>query len=614
MKRGRITKKKSASRTAGVLQMRERISPVRASKDRIAHTERIMRPWSLFARTVALILVLFFVFVPVGDAYADEGEVAPTEVPAPSTAEETAPEAISEPVLEEAIAETLPAEAEEASLVLEGSDASPEETEQVDPQAGIAETTTDDAGGTEDAESDDTATTTDLGIDTGIATSSDTDAGAGTGTSASTDTDAETVSTSTQSGVDDPIGGSSDTATTTESVPEPIATTTEPTDEAIEVVPESPEPVATTTATTTADVATSSEPAPEISTHTTDADRFSFGATECVSLGNGAFQCVRSGESETVTMANGPLYAAKDVSGDMEIYLSNDSGSRPITQNDYDDDAPSADPVTGDIVWHAQIDDRSQVMHYDSETGAVTRVTKEAYNSMQPAIYDGDIVFQAWIGNDWEIVLIDDADGREILTDNDSHDITPSITKEYIMWQAFEDGEWVGKVYDRRTEEIETVRGMDGGKVENPRMIMVFDSTQENGDTDTLGYDPVSGEMVSLAVTPVPQSPERIPEPEPEQEEKALVQPTVTTRTETKQATSSDPGNDANASSTEPSATDTASSTLAIPNVATTSDDGVPSQNPEVEATPLPIPDLVIPAFSSSTNTVSDEATTTPSA
>jgi hypothetical protein len=227
-------------------------------------------------------------------------------------------------------------------------------------------------------------------------------------------------------------------------------------------------------------------------------------------------------------------------------------------------------------------------MHYNHKTGATTRLTKEAYNSMQPVSFGGDVVFQSWIGDDWEVVFIDAEDGREILTDNDVHDIAPSITKEFIMWQSFEEGAWVAKVYDRKTKEVQTVKGIEGGVVANPRMIMVFDNKKGNGDVETVGYDPVRGEVVPLAVTPV-SIPERIPEPEEKQEEKALVQPTTGIRIETKSATSTGNGDDE-----EPE----------TPAVATTTVDiSSESLSTIVPNATVDIPDLVIPAFSISTST-----------
>lgn len=614
MKKGRITQKKRATpRKVVSSHVIERVSPVRPLRTYKTEEVQVPHRWSLTARIVAFTLVLFFVLVPVGDAYADEtvaSEVVAVEAPVPVVTEpivEEAPEEVAEPTPEEGVVPEVLGAVEVS-----------EETVGDAP----AETVVDAESQSPDANSDEEVVVDAEvpAVDTGSieATTTQTDIILETEVSSSTPEDV--VTTGGETTADE----SGEVATSTEPTPESVATTTVPVDEIVVPIPDVtvPEVAPTATTTTTEEVvATTTDVTEEVSTHTTDADRFTFGVTECVAMGNGAFQCVRGGESGAETEVRGPLYAAKDASGDMEIYLSTETGTRPITANEYDDDAPSADPTTGDIVWQAQIDDRMQVMHYNRETGATTRITKEAYNSMQPSIYEGDIAFQAWIGNDWEIVLVDDMEGRKILTDNATHDITPSITNDYIMWQAFEGEEWVGKVYDRRTAEIETVRGMDGGKVENPRMIMVFDSTKENGDTDTLGYDPVSGEVVSLAVTPVPVAPEKIPEPEPEQDEKALVQPSVTTRTETKNSTSTDSGDGSNATSTEPIVVDTASSTPAVAPVATTTIDGVPTLDlttdaPVEDANVIPdmpvlteIPDLVIPAFSSTAN---DEATTSP--
>jgi hypothetical protein len=106
-------------------------------------------------------------------------------------------------------------------------------------------------------------------------------------------------------------------------------------------------------------------------------------------------------------------------------------------------------------------------------------------------------------------------------------------------------------VYNRASKNVETVHGIAAGKLENPRMIMVFDSAKENGDVETVGYDPLLGEVVPLAVTPTPL-PEQIPDPEPsEQGDKAFVQPSSTTpRVESRTASSSGSGDDPNSDAT----------------------------------------------------------------
>jgi hypothetical protein len=409
--------------------------------------------------------------------------------------------------------------------------------------------------------------------------------------------------------------GVSSASSTSRSNEEMTATTT-----GAEVVNENVLPPGTTTSPTIPQVAagevsttpprattTTPREAPLVLSHTTDAEKFTFTATECVPVGGGAFHCVKSDQQKTsLRSTSEPVYASRDQGGDLEIYESTESGPRAISDNNFDDDAPSKDVLTEDVVWQSLIDDRYQISHYHKKTGDVVQVTKEAYNSMQPAINDGDIVMQSWIGSDWDIVLIAKDGMRTILTDNDVHDIAPSITREFIMWQSHENDTWVGKVYDRSTKEVTTVKGLDGGKMENPRMVMVFDTKMENGDVETVGYDPETGDVVPLVATPVPL-PERIPDPEPTPEEKAFVQSSSTTpRIETRVGTTTGMGNDPQGDggesvSTLPAATSSASVGTSTPIEPVTSSVSIPSGTPSASDNVVSSPqDLVIAKIATS--------------
>ena len=300
-----------------------------------------------------------------------------------------------------------------------------------------------------------------------------------------------------------------------------------------------------------------------------------------------------------------------------------DGTPKKITDNTYDDDAPAIDPKTGDVVWHALINDRYQIMYYKRTTGLTTKMTNDSFNSMQPAIYDGAVVFQSWIGNNWEIALIDTDGARTVLTDTPTHNIAPSINADYITWQAREGETWVAKVYDRKTKNIETVKGVDGGKVENARMVLVYDNKTENGDVQTMGYDPAKGVTVPLTATPA-SLPNNVPVPESQKNVPVFVQPTTTPKIEVKIATTPGSGDPlAGTGSTTPdigvtNATSTAATTTpAIPDVT------IATSTARVATSTLPvapildltsgtstlatstIPDLVVPAFNATTDATS---------
>lgn len=530
--------------------------------------------FGLTSRFAATVLILFFIFVPLADAYADNSTL-PIDVELLNVQTSETPVEVVEATPEAAAAEeqVSPSSAEEIPVAEEIAEKTIPEVVPEEIVVPVGETLLD-------------ATTTETVADDLSTTTFDVPPSSGDST-LSTSTPPVVLATSTPAVEDLPI------ATTTPDVVPVVLPIVD---------------VATTAPIVATSTEVVSEITPEVSTHKTDADRFAFSTTECVPLGNGAFHCVRATEQASVGDDRGDLYSARDVGGDLEIYMNNGTSDAPLTDNEYDDDAPSYDSVSGDVVWHSLIDDRYQVVSYERTSGATTRITKESYNSMQPAVFNKDIVFQSWIGNDWDIVLVDDTEGRIVLSENDVHDIAPSINANYIMWQSYENDVWVAKVYDRATKVIETVRGLEGGKVENPRMVMVFDSKKENGDVETIGYDPESGEVAPLATTPAPL-PQNIPEPEHQKEEKALIQTVTAIKTETKTASTTgstppdpiDSGVDAVATTTAP--------------VIATSTEPIVEEAPTIDMTVVAtssvpvLPDLVIPAFNRST----DEATTTAS-
>jgi hypothetical protein len=73
----------------------------------------------------------------------------------------------------------------------------------------------------------------------------------------------------------------------------------------------------------------------------------------------------------------------------------------------------------------------------------------------------------------------------------------------------------------KRTTVIEDVEA--GSRLTNPRMVIVYDAVTENGDVVSVGYDPESGERLTLGTLPA-ELPERIPESEQTGETRALIQ------------------------------------------------------------------------------------------
>lgn len=295
------------------------------------------------------------------------------------------------------------------------------------------------------------------------------------------------------------------------------ATTTEELvieEEKIEEVPEDEVvPVATTTPDTNVVTAVSN-----------DENKFSFSKNECTTIGDGTFYCATASETPTVLHTD-RIFAAIDAEGDKEIYVEKGGELSTITQNQMDDDAPYFDEVSNTAVWHRLIDGRYQIIRFDFDTGEETQLTNDRYNNMQPSAFGDAVVWQGWVGNDWEVFFETDGE-RTMLTDNTTHDIAPSVNGTHIVWQSFEGDAWRMNVYDIRSGTVNTIEDADGGSIENPRFVLVYDAKMDTGDIETRGYDLKSGEVLDLASRPTPV-PEEIPDPEQTGEERALVAPST---------------------------------------------------------------------------------------
>jgi len=264
-----------------------------------------------------------------------------------------------------------------------------------------------------------------------------------------------------------------------------------------------------------------------------DGNKFSFSENECTTVGDGTFYCAESSSAPAPTFTD-RIFSASDAEGDKEIYIEKGGELVQISNNQFDDDAPYYDEISDTAVWHRLIEGRYQIIVYDFDTEEEEQVTNDRYNNMQPNRFGDTIVWQGWVGSDWEIFLSEDSE-ISMLTDNTFHDITPSINGTHIVWQSFENNAWRMKVYDIRTKTINTIEDAEGGSIENPRFVLVYDTKFESGDIETRGYDLKSGEVVHLASQPV-NLPEELPDPDQTGEERAL----VTTITQLKPKTEGD--------------------------------------------------------------------------
>lgn len=283
-------------------------------------------------------------------------------------------------------------------------------------------------------------------------------------------------------------------------------------DDGEEVATTTPENTATTSATATPSTNNEHADVGEVATSTIEAAEpenvngsYVFNEGECTVVADEEFYCFKKGSEVTAPSGKITAIAAPDSDGDREIYLVTAGGTDRITNNAVDDFAPAYDPATGRIVWHSMINDRLQIMLYDRSLGIV-QLTDGPNNSSNPHLYGDRVVWQEWIGDNWEIRRADNAGEAdmevETLTKNEVHDMFPQIYAEFITWQRQTSEGWEVIVYDERADTEASIEKDGDGKYENPRFMLLFDKRTKEGDIETVGYDLATGDKEDLKTTP----------------------------------------------------------------------------------------------------------------
>jgi len=327
----------------------------------------------------------------------------------------------------------------------------------------------------------------------------------------------------------------------------------------------------------------------EVHSVTNNENRYTFSKDACTFAGDGVFYCVES-SGDVAPHNMDRVFSAPDSDGDKEIYVEKGGKIFAITSNTFDDDAPYYDEVSNTIVWHRLIDGRYQIISYDVNSKTETQITRERYNNMEPSRFGDVTVWQGWIGNNWEIFLLKDG-VRTMITNNTTQDITPIINGTHVVWQSFEGGVWHMKVYDIYTGIIQTIEDSSGGSIENLRFVLVYDTKFETGDVETKGYDLHSGSVLTLGVQPT-SVPDKLPDPEQTGEDRALVT-SSNGQPKTKVVNEVDDDNDENTDDDiKIGETD-----LIVPSFIDSGEDSILRVDREDQLISSPVPDIVIPSI-----------------
>ena len=315
----------------------------------------------------------------------------------------------------------------------------------------------------------------------------------------------------------------SSVATSTEDTSPEEDTPPDQTGDDISELNDEPEPYEDEVVESEPEIATTSPPEPSVvnvQNIVTEDNFYQFSKQSCIAVGDGAYHCSNKTADEIGLQS---IASAKQgESGNMEIFLQTSSNKeRQITANEFDDSAPNYDPESMRVVWHRLIDGRYQIILYDIMEGNESQLTFSKTNNMEPKVSDAGIVWQAWDGNDWEIMFFDGS-YTEQLTNNDSQDVAPVIQDGYVLWNVLGSDEQQARVYSIDTKETISIEGYEGGAIANPRFVLVYDTQFENGDVVTQSFDPTTGLSEPITAKAAPE-PINIPEPDPTGEIRALL-------------------------------------------------------------------------------------------
>ncbi|MFN3301996.1 MAG: hypothetical protein ACK413_03160 [Patescibacteria group bacterium] len=127
---------------------------------------------------------------------------------------------------------------------------------------------------------------------------------------------------------------------------------------------------------------------------------------------------------------------------DWEIFANYQGKEIQLTNNDFDDKFPNSDNEN-EIVWQSQINSRWQIFYLNLNDFLIgqkepIQITQTKYNNISPKVSNGKIIWQAWLDNNWEIMIAEKTEeGWQIkrLTENEEHDLNPYFSQDEIFWQ-----------------------------------------------------------------------------------------------------------------------------------------------------------------------------------
>jgi len=144
-----------------------------------------------------------------------------------------------------------------------------------------------------------------------------------------------------------------------------------------------------------------------------------------------------------------------------EISFAKDGESQQLTTNCYYDMGPQL--YGNELVWYAWDGQDFEIMLYDFQTEVITQITDNIYDDVSPVIWDGVIAWEAYPSVEADIFIYKDGRVSKI-SHNIEDDVNPRIWNGQVVWQGLQeddyeiflyDGESTHQITDNNYDDIE---------------------------------------------------------------------------------------------------------------------------------------------------------------
>lgn len=192
------------------------------------------------------------------------------------------------------------------------------------------------------------------------------------------------------------------------------------------------------------------------------------------------FFVVRPVLAQTVQTPSDVTVGTKsDSEGFSQIYYKSGENQIVITNTRYTNGSPVASGKY--IAWVGQVNGAWQIFLYDVVTGVTTQITYMGNNLNPKVNNEGQVVWEGWDGNTWQVFFFDGASTRQLTVGDTT--LNPEFGGDYISYgRRNSAGTWRAVVYsikDNKSADVTTGEETRKPKIEGDGEIILGESEQK---------------------------------------------------------------------------------------------------------------------------------------